>query len=113
MDSICNKTFEQWWENEGTASAKKIFGAAWSNGGYKAIESVENKSESNGKNIYVVVCERDMPDTGKYKDQITEAIVMETTMSGSSIESATLKIKSLQGRYGKCRIAKLVFIDEA
>lgn len=65
------------------------------------------------KDIYVVVCERDLPnDIKRYKDFKTQEIVMETTPEAYSLEVAKKRAESLNGRYGKTRIAKLVFIDE-
>lgn len=61
--------------------------------------------------IYVVFCERDLPDKEKYDGYMTQGIVMETTLDRSGIDDANEKIKSLNGQYGKTRIAKLVFID--
>ena len=62
--------------------------------------------------IYVFTIENDCPQVEGSKRSQGTAIVWETYLSKSSLEETKARIKSLNGRYGKCRIAKLQFIDE-
>ena len=58
--------------------------------------------------IYVVVTTHELPpesgDRGK-------AIVMETPVEGATLEAAQKQAARFDGRYGPCRVARLVFED--
>lgn len=58
--------------------------------------------------IHVVVCDRDdnMPTTRTYP------IVMETRVTGATVEVAIERAKSLCAKYGECRVARLEFVGE-
>lgn len=66
--------------------------------------------------MYVVIAENDQ--THKYEDGMTfkdekGPVIMEQYVRESSLEEASQFARELEsdGNYGKCRIAKLVFID--
>ena len=59
--------------------------------------------------IYVVVTERDTVEP----EANSVPAIMETDASKATIEMARKRVAAFGGRYGKTRIAKLVFIDEA
>jgi hypothetical protein len=64
--------------------------------------------------IYVVVAENDQPVTGAsgiFQEQ-GGPIVLETYARGASLQRAQTRRDQLAGRYGRCRIAKLVFVDD-
>jgi len=65
--------------------------------------------------IYVVVAENDQihisPDGSTSRDDGGE-IVFETYTNGATLDRAKQNARSIVGKYGKCRIAKLQFIDE-
>ncbi len=61
--------------------------------------------------IYVVVAENDQAmGLIKYKDESGE-LVFEQYTKDATLENAKQFIKRLDGNYGKCRIAKLEFIE--
>lgn len=61
--------------------------------------------------IWVVLCS---DDRGQYStpDNRGEPIVMETTVRGATREAAMKRAAQLEGKYGACRIARLVFEDQ-
>lgn len=61
---------------------------------------------------YVVVAENDVPLIDGKTDSQGE-IVFERYLKNSSLEDCRKFISRLNGRYGKCRIAKLNFIEES
>lgn len=67
------------------------------------------------KDIFVIVAENDQPhkmigrDNPLYDDN--GPIVFEQYTNASDLETVKKRAKQLEGRYGKCRIAKLEFID--
>ena len=67
------------------------------------------------KEIYVIVAENDQPHIidgePSYRDD-QGPLVFEQYTRKSSLCDVANKIVLLQGKYGKCRIAKLVFLDE-
>ena len=58
---------------------------------------------------YVVVCENDKPSQFDGKVDPHGEIVFEQYLKDASLEECKKFIKQLNGRYGKCRIAKLEF----
>jgi len=67
------------------------------------------------KEIYVVVADNDqphkMPNSDKPYYDNNGPIVFETYVNKASIKDAKVFSANLNGRYGKCRIAKLKFVD--
>jgi hypothetical protein len=61
------------------------------------------------KDIYVVVSER---DTGDPNQMNHGPMVFETFVPTATRERAERQIKNLKGKFGECRIAKLVFVDD-
>jgi len=63
----------------------------------------------DNENLYVLVCERDTYDP----ESDSRAIVLEqfADVGAASLESVKTKQAKLGDRYGKTRIAKLLFID--
>jgi hypothetical protein len=63
---------------------------------------------------YVVVADNDQPITigGKRHADDGGALVFEQYLANADLESIKKSAEFLSKRYGKCRIAKLVFIDE-
>jgi hypothetical protein len=60
-------------------------------------------------NVYVVVCERDTAD----RNQINHGpIVLETLVLRATREKALERMKKFSGKFGECRIARLVFEDD-
>lgn len=72
----------------------------------------EKKTEQG--EIYVVVAENDQKHifAGKEWRDDKGPIVFEQYVNDASIESVKRKIATLRGRYGKCRIARLEYVDE-
>jgi hypothetical protein len=62
------------------------------------------------KDVYVVVAER---DTGDPNEMSHGPIVFETFVETATRERAERRIKTLKGRFGECRVAKLVFVDDS
>ena len=66
------------------------------------------------EDIYVVVAENDqshrMPNGSEFYDG-RGPIVLETYTKGANFEKATAHIAKLSGKHGKCRIARLEFIE--
>jgi len=62
------------------------------------------------KDIYVVVAKNNLIDPIHGKDENGE-IIFETYTKDATLEKAKEKIKILNNRYGKCRIAKVIFLD--
>lgn len=67
------------------------------------------------EDIYVVVADNDqfhkMPNTEKPYYDNKGPLVFETYVYDASMKNAATFITGLRGRYGKCRIAKLDFIE--
>ena len=65
------------------------------------------------KEIYVLVCERDLP-IGSYPDDDPRPLVMEQYIDGdhASLDSAKSFRDRLGGRYGNVWIARLEFVDD-
>lgn len=64
--------------------------------------------------IYVVVADNDQSRSisgVKYYDK-DGPLVFEQYVKMASLENAKARINSLNGRHGKCRIAKLEFVEE-
>jgi hypothetical protein len=61
---------------------------------------------------YVVVLDHDMPLSSKRHVDDKGALVMEQYLADADLESIKKRAEFLSKRYGKCRIAKLVFIEE-
>jgi len=68
-----------------------------------------NVSVNNDDDIYVVVADNDGVHSG-YRDP-DGPIVMEQYTRVSTKEAMEQRIITMGGRYGNCRIAKLVFED--
>jgi len=67
------------------------------------------------EDIYVMVAENDQPlSIGKGKMFVDDGgpIVHEQYTRSASLDQIKKRIAQLGGKYGKCRIAKLQFIDE-
>lgn len=66
--------------------------------------------------IYVIVAKNDKPmtmsDGHVFSDDGGE-LVFEQYTANASLEKAKEKISGLGGRYGDCRIATLVFVDDS
>ncbi len=64
--------------------------------------------------IHVVVAENDRPVRISGKEFIDDGgpLVFEQYTRTADLESIKKRKKQMERRYGKCRIAKLVFIDE-
>jgi hypothetical protein len=54
--------------------------------------------------IYVVVCDNDSDPRGR--------IVVEEYVADATIENAQKRCRNFEKKFGKCRIAKLQFIDD-
>ena len=67
------------------------------------------------RDIYVVVAENDQPIriSADWVDQIDDKgpLVFETYINQATKENAAKQILQLNGKYGKCRIARLHFVD--
>ena len=61
--------------------------------------------------IYVVVAKNDKPGWRGWTDPKGE-IVFETYVKEATLENAQARAAAFTGKFGKCRIAKLQFIDE-
>jgi hypothetical protein len=64
--------------------------------------------------IYVVVADNDQAHNisgVEYYDK-DGPLVFEQYIKTASLDNAKARINSLNGRYGKCRIAKLEFVEE-
>jgi hypothetical protein len=61
--------------------------------------------------IWVVLCS---DDRGRYStpENRGQPIVMETNVNGATREEAMRRAAQLEGVYGACRIARLVFDDQ-
>ena len=66
--------------------------------------------------IYVVVAENDKPVfVSKNKPRFIDhdgPLVFEQYTKSAGLESIRKRAKQLESKYGKCRIAKLVFIED-
>ena len=67
-----------------------------------ALDAAEEKFET-GKDIYVTVLENPNDDYGP--------IIFETYLKNSSKESVEYFCKNVSEKYGKCKIAKVTFVD--
>jgi hypothetical protein len=54
--------------------------------------------------IYVVVCDNDSDPRGR--------IVVEEYVADATLENAQKRCRNFEKKFGKCRIAKLQFIEE-
>lgn len=63
---------------------------------------------------YVVVCDNDMPITIRGNKHFDDdgALVFEQYLKNADLESVKKRAEFISQRYGKCRLAKLVFVDE-
>lgn len=67
------------------------------------------------KDIFVIVAENDQPfnlSTGKKVFDDSGPIVFERYTRNADYATTVKDRASLGGRYGRCRIARLVFVDE-
>jgi hypothetical protein len=66
------------------------------------------------KDIYVVVAENDQPHTFGGVEHLDDGgpLVFEQYTRTADLESIKTRAKVMEGRHGKCHIAKLVFIDQ-
>jgi hypothetical protein len=67
--------------------------------------------------LFVVVCANNVGDSRFSKNGVNRydtsgPLVWETYLRHATLDAATEKAKFLSRRYGKCRVAKLVFVDE-
>lgn len=64
--------------------------------------------------IYVVVADNDAQHLIAGEDWIDDGgpLVFEQYVKNANFENAKSRVAGFNGRFGKCRIAKLVFVDE-